>query len=71
MKHLLLAKGFWCIVDGSETLDPVASAERRAEYGLKSQKAFSTIVLAMNTAQLYLVTSCEEPKEAWDTEESF
>ena len=66
MKHLLLAKGFWCIVDGSETLDPVASAERRAEYGLKSQKAFSTIVLAMNTAQLYLVTSCEEPKEAWD-----
>ena len=66
MKHLLLAKGFWCIVDGSETLDSVASAERRAEYGLKSQKAFSTIVLAMNTAQLYLVTSCEEPKEAWD-----
>ena len=27
---------------------------------------FSTIVLAIESAQLYLVTSCEEPKQAWD-----
>lgn len=67
MKHLLLAKGFWGLVDGSETLEDEASAERIAQFRLKSQKAFSTMVLAIKTAQLYLVTSCENPKQAWDT----
>ena len=32
----------------------------------KSQRAFSTIALAISTPQLYLVTSCEQLKEAWD-----
>ena len=29
-------------------------------------KAFSTIVLAFDSAQLYLVTSCEDPKHVWN-----
>ena len=32
----------------------------------KSQKAFSTIVMAVSTLKLYLLTSCEQPKDAWD-----
>ena len=44
MRHLLLAKGLWGYVDGSETL---------AED-------------AISTPQLYLVTSCDKPKDAWD-----
>ena len=67
MKHLLLAKGPWGLVDGSEALEDEASSERTAQFRLKSQKAFSTIVLAIKTTQLYLVTSCEDPKQTWDT----
>ena len=32
-----------------------------------SQKALSTIVMAISTPQLYLVTSCESPRDVWDT----
>ena len=31
------------------------------------QKAFSTIVMSVSSPLLYLITSCEVPKEAWDT----
>ena len=65
MKHLLLAKGLWGLVDGSETLTEGATAAARAEFEKKSQRAFSTIVLAVSTPQLYLVTSCERPAQAW------
>ena len=66
MRHLLLAKGIWGHVDGTEALAEDADAAARTEFGKKSQKAFSTIVMAISTPQLYLVTSCEKPKEAWD-----
>ena len=65
MKHLLLAKGLWGLVDGSETLAEDANAAARAEFQKKSQRAFSTIVLAIGASQLYLVTSCEQPRTAW------
>ena len=66
MKHLLLAKGLWEHVEGTAELDNNANAQARAEFTQKSQKAFSTIVLAINTNQLYLVTSCDGPNEAWE-----
>ena len=62
MKHLLLAKGLWGLVDGSNTLVDEATAAVRAEF---EKRAFSTIVLAISTPQLYLVTSCERPQQAW------
>ena len=31
-----------------------------------SQRAFSTIVMAIYMPQLYLVTSYDQPKDAWD-----
>lgn len=65
MKHLLLAKGLWGVMDG--TKEPTEDAAARAEFQKKSQKAFSTVVLAISTFQLYLVTSYEQPREAWDT----
>ena len=67
MRHFLLAKGLWGYVDGSETLREDASAQQRADFREASQKAFSTIVMAISTSQLYLITSVEEPKNAWDT----
>ncbi|CAB4035006.1 Retrovirus-related Pol poly from transposon TNT 1-94 [Paramuricea clavata] len=66
MKHLLLAKGLWGFVDGSVELAGSASGETAAQFRSKAQRAFSTIVLAIKSAQLYLVSSCENPKQAWD-----
>ena len=66
VRHLLLAKGLWGFVDGSEVLPENPSAQVRAEFEKKSQKAFSNIALAISTPQLYLITSFEKPKDAWD-----
>ena len=65
IKHLLLAKDLWGIVDGTETLQENASAQQQTDFNKKSQKAFSTIVMSINSSQLYLITSCEEPARAW------
>ena len=65
-KHFLLAKGLWKYVDGSAALAEGATAEQRARHRSESQKAFSYIAMSVSTSQLYLITSCEEPKEAWD-----
>ena len=67
MKHLLMAKELWSLVDGSaEVLASEATAAAAALFQSRLHKAFSTIVLAIDSAQRYLVTSCEEPKQAWD-----
>ena len=67
LKHFLLAKGLWKYVDGSAALVEGATAEQRAKHQSESQKAFSFIAMSVSTPQLYLITSCEEPKEAWDS----
>ena len=67
MRHLLLVKGLWGYVDGSETLAEDADDAARRAFTQKAQKAFSTVVLAVSPSQLYLVTLCTKPKEAWDS----
>ena len=42
-----------------------ASAEARTMFRQKSQKAFSTIIMAISMPKLYLVTSCEQPKDVF------
>ena len=66
LKHLLLAKGLWKYVDGSAVLAEDATAEQQTKYQSESQKAFSVIAMSVSTSQLYLITSCEEPRKAWD-----
>jgi hypothetical protein len=66
MKHLLMAKGLWGIVDGTETVPGAGQAAARAEFNKRSQKAQATIVLGISTTQLYLVTTCETAKDMWD-----
>ncbi len=66
MRYLLLTKSLWDLVDCSEGLGPEASDAVQSEFRQKLQRAFSTIVMAVGTSQLYLVTSCTKPKEAWD-----
>ena len=66
LKHFLLARGLWKYVDGSATLAEGATAEQLARHQSESQRAFSFIAMSVSTLQLYLITSCEQPKEAWD-----
>ena len=44
-----------------------ANEQARAEFNKRSERAFTTIALAVNTWQLYLITSLDKPKDAWDT----
>ena len=67
IRHLLLAKDFWGFVDGTETLANDATAEQEAAFRKKSQKALSTIVMAVSPSQLYLITSCDTPQQAWES----
>ena len=68
MRHLLMAKGLWKYVDGSETLAGDAAEAVRTKFHQEPQKVVSTIVMAISTPQLYLITSCpEEPTEVWNT----
>ena len=67
MTHLLKAKKLWGYVDGTKVLAEGANETQREDFDDKSQRAFSSIVMAITTPQLYLVTSCETPKAAWDS----
>ncbi len=51
-EHLLLAKGLWSFVDGTEVLADGADAAARTDFQQKTQKAFSTIVMAVSVPQL-------------------
>lgn len=67
VKHLLLAKGLWKYADGSAVLAEDATVEQQTKHQSESQKAFSVIAMSVSTSQLYLITSCERPEEAWNS----
>ena len=67
MEHLLKAKGLWGHVTGDAVLAAGANQQAQADHQKKDEKAFSILVLSISTSQIYLVTSCENPKDAWDT----
>ena len=66
MRHMLLLKGLWGIVDGTDTLAEDANDEDQATYATRSLRAFSYIAMAVGASQLYLITSTEDPRAAWD-----
>jgi len=65
MKHILLARGLWGLVEGTEELQKEATAQQIADFNKRSQKAFSTMVMVISSSQLYLVTLCDGPIAAW------
>ena len=65
IKHLLLVKDLWGLIDGTEVLQDDASAQQQADFNKRSQKAFSTMVMSISSSQLYLITLYEEPRRAW------
>ena len=67
MRHYLLSKGLWKYVDGTEVLAEGATDAAQRTFCDNSQEALSTIVMVISTPQLYLVTTCESPRDVWDT----
>lgn len=67
MEHLLKAKGLWGMLMETDTLAQDATPQVQAEFTKRRERAFSMIVLNVSTHQLYLITSCQTPKEAWTT----
>ena len=65
IKRLLLAKGLWGLVDGTEVLRAGATAQQEADFVKRQHKAFFTIVLSISPSELYLITSFENPQPAW------
>ena len=66
MKHLLIAKGLYFIVDGTEKA-PAESAEakEKSEYLSRSQRAFSNIALSVSSELVYIISDSEDPHDAW------
>ena len=60
MRHMLLAKGFWGHVDGTDVLADDATDQVQREFRQKGQLE-SMIIMAISTPQLYLVTLCDKP----------
>ncbi len=67
MEHLMKAKALWGMVVETDNVPEGANAQTRAEFEKRKEKAFSVLVLNVSTPQLYPITSCKTPKEAWDT----
>ena len=57
MKHYLISKGYFNIVDGSEE-KPEDSAAENAKQAFKkrSEQAFSILVLAVSSEMIYLIS---------------
>ena len=66
LTRVLKAKGLFKYVDGSEMLPGEATVAQTNTLESKSDKALAMITMAMNTSQLYLVTSCDKPIDAWN-----
>lgn len=66
LKDLLIEKELYGYVDGFVSLAVDASAATEAEFQKKSRKAFVYIVLSVSDNLLYLITDCENPKDAWE-----
>ncbi len=52
MRHLLLAKGFWGHVEGTDVLAEDGSDQVQREFRQKEQKVFSLIIMSISTRTL-------------------
>ena len=57
VKHFMLAKGLWKYVEGTVFESGASDTEM--------QRAFSYLVMSIAPSQLYLITTCDSPQEAW------
>lgn len=67
MKHLLMSKALFTIVDKSEE-QPAGTAENdvKAKYSKRAQRAFSTIALSVSSELVYLISDATSASDAWD-----
>jgi hypothetical protein len=66
IKHALIARKLWSIVNGSEKLADNASADTKNEFSDKKQKAAACLVLSISKELLHLISTCDEdPGQIW------
>uniref|UniRef100_A0A1X7TJH6 Reverse transcriptase Ty1/copia-type domain-containing protein n=1 Tax=Amphimedon queenslandica TaxID=400682 RepID=A0A1X7TJH6_AMPQE len=40
--------------------------QQEADFRKRSQRALSNLVMSISSSLIYLITTCEDPKAAWD-----
>lgn len=66
MKALLIRKGLWYVVDGSETRPAGSPGTKNVRSFVRKQaEAIAEITLALDSSQLSFISS-DDPKEVWD-----
>jgi hypothetical protein len=66
MQHYMKACGYHKIVTGEEKAPgSSASGEAKQAYERRCDKAFSTLVLAINGELIYLIRECQTVQDAW------
>ena len=65
IRHMLLDKELWGIVEGTEKLKNDANAETKTIFKKRAQKALTAIVMAMSSPQIHIIQNCENPTDAW------
>ena len=66
IKHLMISKGYFSIVSGTEA-EPDVSADTKLKeaFQTRSEQAFALLVLAVSTEMIYLISECNSANEAW------
>ena len=66
MEHMLLDRELMGYVDGSIMLDPAAEEPAPTVFKRKSQKALTTIVMAIGDTPASVIRCCKSPADAWN-----
>ena len=61
----LMKDGLWGIANGTETLGEDASADARAKFNARRDKALAIVVLAVDPSLLYMLGNPEDPAAVW------
>jgi len=65
MKAILIKRGYWSLVSGTEVLSTSADASEKAAFTQRQLEACSELILAVDDSQLAHMDS-EDPKVIWD-----
>ncbi len=66
-KMALMKEHLWGLVSGSEKLPAYSTAEEKAAFLKKKERALAIVVLAVEPSLLYLLGEPEEPDVVWKT----
>jgi hypothetical protein len=67
IKHLMISKGYFGIVSGTETQPDVSAEDKvKKDFQRRSERAFALLVLTVSSEMIYLISECNSANEAWN-----